>query len=144
MGSPALNFAGCDACRGSTTMVGVECGGCAHHFHIGRQLLGEKEAIHCPRCETTETARDIGGEPTKAVDEMSEMEIIDAVCTDVEPAVAKAVRHVAKTRRSRDPNFWANVMLREMWFIDHGSYDGWDASCRAGGIDPLQFAAVPT
>lgn len=70
---------------------------------------------------------------------LTEQVILDTVCGQVYPAVADRIREVAKTRSNPDPNFWCNVMLRESWYVDHGSYDEWDRMARAGGIDPLQF-----
>jgi hypothetical protein len=71
---------------------------------------------------------------------VTERQIIEEICAEVSETVAKRIRKVHRSgRHSRDPNYWANVMLRECWREDHGSYDEWDRVARARGVDPLQF-----
>ncbi|HVQ60353.1 MAG TPA: hypothetical protein VMS60_15745 [Solirubrobacterales bacterium] len=70
---------------------------------------------------------------------VTEAEMIDIVCSQVEPPIADRIREVAKTRSSMHPNYWANVMLRESWFVANGSYDEWDCMCRDTGKDPATF-----
>lgn len=132
-----LTFGDCPTCRGSTAIVGLDCT-CGNHFHVGEQLVRKgAQAISCPRCETASAA--IDGTRLEPVMPTSEEGIIDIVCGEVEPAVAKRVRRVAASRRSTDPSYWANVMLRESWWVEHGSYDGWDEAARAGGQDPTMY-----
>lgn len=74
----------------------------------------------------------------------SEREVIDIICREVSAAVAKRIHKVHRSgRRSSDPNYWANVMLRESWREDHGDYGEWDRIAIAGGVDPLQFGKAP-
>ena len=71
---------------------------------------------------------------------LTEKLILDTICSEVPPEVAKRIRKVHRSgRRSTDPNYWANVMLRESWRAEHGSYEEWDRMALAGGVDPLLF-----
>jgi len=57
-GTVAMEFGRCPICPkstvGSGVPLGINCGGCGHHFHIGTgdggPLIGSKP-IFCPRCE---------------------------------------------------------------------------------------------
>lgn len=46
-----LTSSGCSICR-LHGPLGVDCGHCGHHFHIGTSLLIGQDMIRCPRCET--------------------------------------------------------------------------------------------
>lgn len=44
----------CETCNGPDVpwdLIGLTCGGCGHHFHIGPGVLVETTPIFCPRCE---------------------------------------------------------------------------------------------
>jgi hypothetical protein len=70
----------------------------------------------------------------------NQAELIEIICEKVRShAVADRIREIAKTRTNLDPSYWANVMLRESWREEHGSYDEWDRVAKAGGVDPTQF-----
>lgn len=128
----------CPICRGEPTLRGVNCGACGHHFHVGNLSVIELGAAACPRCEAIAGTPE-GDPPVEPAMPTSEEGLIDIVCGEVEPAVAKRIRKVAATRRSSDPQYWANVMLRESWHVEHGSYEGWDAPARAMGQDPTMY-----
>jgi hypothetical protein len=45
----------CEVCppstNGSGVPLGLNCGSCGHHFHIGKEVLAETTPVFCPRCE---------------------------------------------------------------------------------------------
>lgn len=145
----AMEFGECPTCtrsghtHGDGQPLGINCG-CGHHFHIGPGLL-VGASVSCPRCEGVCPPVEVAGDTLDpAAGEShtggtSEAQIIELVCAEVSAEVGDAIRLVAKTRKNPDPNFWANVMLRESWRNEHGSYDGWDEAARAGGVDPAIF-----
>lgn len=54
-GTVPMEFGSCETCQRGTISIdkplGVNCGGCGHHFHIGVGILTETPPIFCPRCE---------------------------------------------------------------------------------------------
>lgn len=55
-GTVSMRFDDCSTCEGRHTHgsgkpLGVKCGGCGHHFHIGDYVLIEVSPLFCPRCE---------------------------------------------------------------------------------------------
>jgi hypothetical protein len=56
-GAVSMRFEECAACLreghtfGDGQPLGVRCGGCGHHFHIGPEILVETTPLFCPRCE---------------------------------------------------------------------------------------------
>lgn len=65
-GTTAMEFGSCPTCErdGKTLDVskplGVNCGGCSHHFHIGVGVLTDATPIFCPRCEAACLPLEIG------------------------------------------------------------------------------------
>lgn len=144
-GTVPMETGKCGICDGTHPPYGLNCGGCGHHFHIGGDLLTQTTPIFCPRCEGAVLPWEIaGGQEADAERSEREQQLIDIACGgDIEPEVIEAIRNIAKTRRSMDPNFWLNVTLRETWKFDHGSYDEWDKAARASGNDPTEFGPAP-
>lgn len=63
-----MEFGSCPTCERNgktldvTRPLGVNCGGCGHHFHIGVGILNDN-AIFCPRCEAACPTVEIGDVP---------------------------------------------------------------------------------
>lgn len=121
-----------DCCEGLEPQ-GLTCGGCGRHFHVGTELLhGDDRLIECPSCAAGCLISAIAGDSKDPAHQV----VVETVCTVVEPEVAERIRNVAKTRTATDPQYWSNVMTRESWYVEHGSYDEWDEAALAAGQDP--------
>lgn len=122
-----------DCCEGLEPQ-GLTCGGCGRHFHVGTQLLQEDDdrLLECPSCGAGCLISDIDGERK----EPAHTAIVDILCGEVSAEVGDRIRNIAKTRKTADPNYWSNVMLREQWWAEHGNYGGWDRAAIDAGQDP--------
>lgn len=128
-----------DCCEGLEPQ-GLTCSGCDRHFHVGTELLqAEDREIHCPSCGGVCFISGIAGETKDPATEA----IVEIVCGEAKPEVADRIRAIAKTKKTADPSFWSNVMMRESWYVEHGSYAEWDEAALAAGQDPTIYSAAP-